>query len=108
MYKSPVEIVMGQLKTEQENHIVSVIQEMGVNVDKDELVKALEYDRNQYTKGFNDGVKEFAERLENEIISDSAYGCDCKQFSGYYDYTIKIGDIPEYIDKLKKEMVGAN
>lgn len=28
---------------------------VGVNVDKDELVKALEYDRGQYMKGYNDG-----------------------------------------------------
>ena len=49
-------------------------------------------------------LKEFAERLKNEIISDTAYGCDSNQHSGYYDYKIKIGDIPEYIDNLLKEM----
>lgn len=51
-------------------------------------------------------IKEFAERLKNKIISDTAYGCDCNQHSGYYDYRIKIGDIPEYIDNLVKEMGG--
>ena len=51
-------------------------------------------------------VKEFAEKLKNEIISETAYGCDINQHSGYYDYLIKIGDIPEYIDNLVKEMVG--
>ena len=30
-------------------------------------------------------IKEFAERLKNKIISDTAYGCDCNQHSGYYD-----------------------
>ena len=54
----------------------------------------------------SEAIKEFAERLKNEIISDTAYGCDSNQHSGYYDYTIKIGDIPEYIDNLVKEMVG--
>ena len=52
----------------------------------------------------NEAIKEFAERLKNEIISDTAYGCDCNQHSGYYDNTIKIGDIPEYIDNLVKEL----
>ena len=56
----------------------------------------------------SEAVKEFAARLKNEIISDTAYGCDSNQHSGYYDYTIKIGDIPEYIDNLVKEMVGDN
>lgn len=49
---------------------------------------------------------EFAERLKTEIISDTAYGCDCNQHSGYYDYKIEIGDIPEYIDNILKEMAG--
>ena len=50
--------------------------------------------------------KEFAERLKNEIINDTAYACDSTQHSGYYDYQIKIGDIPEYIDNLFKELAG--
>lgn len=53
-----------------------------------------------------EAIKEFAERLKEEIINDTAYGCDINQHSGYYDYTIKFGDIPEYIDNLVKEMVG--
>ena len=54
----------------------------------------------------SEAVKEFAERLKNEIINDTAYACDSTQHSGYYDYQIKIGDIPEYIDNLVKEMIG--
>lgn len=53
-----------------------------------------------------EAYKEFAERLKNEIIGDTAYGCDTNQHTGYYDYQIKIGDIPEYIDNLLKELVG--
>ena len=48
-------------------------------------------------------IKEFADRLKNEIISETAYGCDSNQHTGYYDYQIKIGDIPKYIDNLVKE-----
>ena len=54
----------------------------------------------------SEAVKDFAERLKNEIINDTAYACDSTQHSGYYDYQIKIGDIPEYIDNLVKEMIG--
>ena len=63
---------------------------------------ATEYDN----KIKSEAYKEFAERLKNEIINDTAYACDITQHSGYYDYQIKIGDIPEYIDNLVKEMVG--
>ena len=51
----------------------------------------------------SEAIQEFAERLKNEIISETAYGCDSNQHTGYYDYQIKIGDIPEYIDNLVKE-----
>ena len=51
----------------------------------------------------SEAIQEFAERLKNEIISETAYGCDSNQHTGYYDYQIKIGDIPEYIDNLLKE-----
>ena len=54
----------------------------------------------------SEAIQEFADRLKNEIISETAYGCDSNQHTGYYDYQIKIGDISEYIDNIVKEMVG--
>lgn len=59
-----------------------------------------------YNEVRTEAYKEFAERLKNEIISETAYGCDSNQHTGYYDYQIKLDDIPEYIDNLVKEMVG--
>ena len=59
-----------------------------------------------YNEVRTEAYKEFAERLKNEIINDTAYACDSTQHSGYYDYQIKVGDIPEYIDNLVKEMEG--
>lgn len=56
----------------------------------------------------SEAIKEFAERLKEEIICDTAYGCDCNQHSGYYDYKIKIGDIPEYIDDIVKKLTEVN
>ena len=53
-----------------------------------------------------EAYKEFADRLKNKIINETAYGCDSNQHTGYYDYQIKIGDISEYIDNIVKEMVG--
>lgn len=60
----------------------------------------------RYKTAKAEAYKEFTERLKNEIISDTAYGCDINQHTGYYDYQIKIGDIPEYIDNLLNELVG--
>lgn len=53
-YKSPIDLITTQVETEIENEIVKVIQRMGINVDKGELMKALAYDRNQYVRGYYD------------------------------------------------------
>lgn len=37
-----------------ESEIYKAVMNVGVNVDKEELVKALQYDREQYQKGYKD------------------------------------------------------
>lgn len=59
MYESPIEIMMHdiqeQIIEQRENSIMCQIKEqMGINIDKDELMKALCYDRDQYHKGIED------------------------------------------------------
>jgi hypothetical protein len=55
MYKSPIEIIYGQMQKQMEGDILKAVQSYGINVDKDELLRALQYDRNQYKKGYMDG-----------------------------------------------------
>ena len=55
-------------RLETENGICKAIKDMGIVVDKEELLKALQYDRGQYDKGYRDGIKEFIKRLEDESI----------------------------------------
>lgn len=60
MYESPIMIefsnpVFEQLRDEADEYILKACQMMVASVDKDELVKALQYDRDQYFKGFEDG-----------------------------------------------------
>ena len=57
-YKSPIEIVYDDLKTRIEDNAYSVVQSYGINVDKEELLKALQYDREQYEEGYADGQRE--------------------------------------------------
>ena len=63
MYESPIEIIKGASTTEYENGVMTAVQKYGVNVDKEELVKALNYDREQYRKGFEDGRKSAEEEF---------------------------------------------
>lgn len=59
-YESPIcveaEKVVRDIIEKQDSYIVQETQRItGVNVDKDELIKALQYDRGQYEKGYMDG-----------------------------------------------------
>ena len=56
MHESPIEMIVGQMKTEMENDLIHTVQKVTYKVDKDELIKALDYDRKQYQKGYNDGL----------------------------------------------------
>lgn len=63
-YNSPIEIaqkMQEQYEMDVVNNVLKCVRSYGIDVDRDELIKALKYDRQQYEKGYNDGVKEFAE-----------------------------------------------
>ena len=52
-----------QIVKQQENDVYQAVQQYGITVDKEELLKALRYDREQYTRGYNDALDEVKECL---------------------------------------------
>ena len=66
-YKSPIELiqtpfddVMLKMREAEDNAIVAeVSRQLGVVVDKEELVKALNYDRQQYQQGYRDACMHY-------------------------------------------------
>lgn len=63
MYISPIEIIYRNAQTQIEEDTLKTIHSYGINVDKEELIKALNYDRDQYNKGFNDALEEIKKRV---------------------------------------------
>lgn len=55
VYQSPIELIVDKVRMEQDEYVVRCVQKMGVNVDRDELIRALMYDRDQYEQGYADG-----------------------------------------------------
>ena len=53
-YQSPIEVIQTQIQSQIEGEIYKAVMRVGINVDKDELLKALQYDRDQYQKGYTD------------------------------------------------------
>ena len=57
MYESPIDVLYSDIETKLEDGILKAVQDVGITVDKQELLKALQYDRDSYRKGFQDGAR---------------------------------------------------
>lgn len=98
MWESPVNIfeihepIIEEINKQTEETVFKAIHRVGVDVNKEELIKAMQYDRNQYEKGYKDGyvvaIDEFAERLRR----NSRLG-----YIGYLDEVIE-----EILEELKR------
>lgn len=55
-YESPITQILGEMQTKFDGEVMSIVQNYGIHVDKEELVRALAYDRGQYEKGYEDGL----------------------------------------------------
>ena len=84
MYESPINIIHGKMQMALENEVFRAVQDVHVEVDRDELIKALQYDRGQYEKGFADGravgARDALEKLRAKLMEhldhDLMYGLD--------------------------------
>lgn len=57
-WESPITItqeIASQIAKDTDDYIMSEIYKTGVTVNKEELIKAINYDRDQYNKGYCDG-----------------------------------------------------
>jgi hypothetical protein len=91
-YESPINVLIGQMRMEQEGNIFKVVQEHGIDVDKEELIKALQYDRNQYEKGYINGYNAKAADVAREIIDDfDRHGVYSKEYTDFLrrEYGVK-------------------
>ena len=73
-YQSPIDLITGQMNLSFEDEIVRAVQRVGIDVDKEELLKALRYDREQYQKGYDD--------RDSEIVRCK----DCKNYNSLIGY----------------------
>lgn len=84
MYKSPITIYQNQMEKKVENEIFKAIKSFHVDIDKEELLKALKYDRAQYQQGYEDARAEGMQTAEWLINPD-----------GYFPYCSRCLKEPE-------------
>lgn len=92
MYNAPIKLFELPIKTiveERESAILAKVQAcFDVDVDKAELLRALQYDRNQYEKGYADGKADARAELvrckDCKHYDNSEGICWCKINSKFY------------------------
>lgn len=62
-YESPIQIIRKDIEYQYEENILKAVVKEGIVIDKKELLEALKYDRDQYGKGYRQGIE------------DAVYGC---------------------------------
>lgn len=78
MYDSPINTyvctalddVAKKMAEKMENAIYEEVRHVGIYVDKKELIKALEYDRDQYQKGYDDAKRDISKIIEAFFEND--------------------------------------
>ena len=81
VYEPPITLYMNEIQTQIEDNCVKAVQSYGFNVDKDELKKALDYDRGQFDKGYAAAREKYINRPRGKWLdiysSHIAYECSC-------------------------------
>lgn len=72
-YKSPIEMIQSQMQMQFDDNIMKAVYKTGINVNKEELLKALKYDRNQYNKGYKDGCAKCRQELIEILRENDLY-----------------------------------
>jgi ADP-glucose pyrophosphorylase len=69
MYESPIKIIEFEnaYRMQLEDNIFKTIKNVGIVVDKEELLRALEFDRGQYNKGYKDGINDVCKRIIDKL-----------------------------------------
>lgn len=76
MYESVIRLISGGIASQIDNEVYRAIERVGVAVDKEELIRALNYDRQQYEKGYADGKADSQRGTGQWIIYPSHMKCN--------------------------------
>ena len=116
MYESPIKINYGDpefqtirgLRDKTDQTILYAVMDAGIRVDKEELEKALQYDRDQYEEGFRDGeeAKAVIARWIRHRTTIMCSNCRrtfsdevtcCEDFGWYWEHCPKCGATMERV-----------
>lgn len=101
-YDPPINVITDDITQMVDNEVYKAVLKCEIQVDKDELIKALKYDRNQYNQGYAkgraDAIAETAEivrcfECQYFKTADGHYSFgECKMTRPPLRYPVKVQD----------------
>ena len=81
-YQSMIRVAITDRNAIIEDGILKEVYGYGIHIDKEELLKALKYDRNQYEKGYEDGYRVLEKALDKacELLERFTGSCPLDSF----------------------------
>lgn len=95
MYESPINLitdrVMKDFVKKQDAYILQEVVRLGVDIDKEELLRALMYDREQYEAGYADGKRDAVKHGWWSTLRKDGYhlGVNCSECKTTWDFPSK-------------------
>ncbi len=107
MWESPVNIfeihepIVEEINKKTEETVFKAIHRVGVDVNKEELIKAMQYDRNQYEKGYKDGYADAIDEFTNELENHSIYADVGKGQEVKMEWVSPVTRVKEIAEQMK-------
>lgn len=103
-YISPITVAIAtqveQFTNDVESEVLKNVTRIGVDVDKDELLRALKYDREQYERGYAEGKSSGYDQGFNDGLNsvEAANGGDVRKEAArwFVDYLTAKGEDDHY------------
>lgn len=83
-YRPPITAIISDWETKFENDAVEAVIRYGFDINKEELEKALKYDRGQYEKGYADARRNYERPAGKWKLDDTEQFCYCSNCEDTY------------------------
>lgn len=111
MYESPIQMIVDKIQTqmiqqEEDQLLMQVQKSLRFDIDKAELLRALNYDRDQYQKGYKDGLNQYNQDASIDCISrEDAIEEATKEGSYGYISAYELSNLPSVTPKDDRQEV---
>lgn len=103
-WESPITQITKEIENKivqnaEETLMVEVVEQVGYSIDKEKLIKALEYSKDSYYQGFNAAKNKYDERIKQAMDEITDQGAYFHEIAGDIEYVKGINFCLDVLNK---------